>query len=299
MKYIFVINGREDKVGDINNFLDKELHGLKIDTQKYYTRGIGDGLRFVRIHCDLHPKDEECFVACGGSGTLNEVASGVAGYENKCIAAIPFGATNDFLKMFPEMDFRSIKKLVNGTEKLIDLIKLNDNYCINLVNSGFSAYVAMESVRFSGNKGLDAKAYRKGVVFSVLTKRRHKIKVTIDDEKINRHKILQCDICNGTVCGGQYLSAPNAVLDDGLMEVYVYKSKWLFGFIRLMNYYKKGTQQQTSYGRRKIVYRRAKKVILDSKDLIYLCVDGEILASRHYEMTILPQHIRFILPEKL
>ena len=79
MYYIFIVNGREDK-GHILEDLNRQIQevGVGLDYEIYRTRGVGDGTRFVRIYCDLHPAAKVCFVACGGSGTMNEVASNSA-----------------------------------------------------------------------------------------------------------------------------------------------------------------------------------------------------------------------------
>ena len=38
--------------------------------------------------------------ACGGDGTVSEVANGIAGYPNAAMTVIPSGTGNDFLKNF-------------------------------------------------------------------------------------------------------------------------------------------------------------------------------------------------------
>ncbi len=106
MHYIFVINGREDKRW-IADEVDRQIRqlGSSLDYEIYTTSGAGDGTRFTRIYCDLHPNARVCFVACGGTGTLNEVASGLAGFKGKSLALLAFGTTNDFTKNFPDRDF--------------------------------------------------------------------------------------------------------------------------------------------------------------------------------------------------
>ena len=75
MKYIYIINGRADKAPAYQEFFDqlKEIPHLH---EVYTTLGEGDATRYVRLYCDLHPEEEVCFVACGGNGIINGVASG-------------------------------------------------------------------------------------------------------------------------------------------------------------------------------------------------------------------------------
>ena len=119
MHYIFIINGREDKA-----FIEEDLtrqireYGPGLDYEIYKTRGVGDGTRFVRIYCDLHPAAKVCFVACGGSGTMNEVVSGMVGSTGKTLAILAYGETNDFLKCFPDRDFTSLSRMLNGSVRV-------------------------------------------------------------------------------------------------------------------------------------------------------------------------------------
>ena len=105
MHYIFIINARSDKANiaaDVERQIQESRLGL--DYEIYLTRGIGDGTRFVKIYCDLHPNAKVCFVACGGTGTLNEVVSGMVGSHDKQLALLAYGSTNDFTKCFPDRD---------------------------------------------------------------------------------------------------------------------------------------------------------------------------------------------------
>lgn len=68
MYYIFVINGREDRAWILEEIKHQiQASNVRFDYETYVTRGVGDGTRFVKIYCDLHPQSEVCFVACGGS----------------------------------------------------------------------------------------------------------------------------------------------------------------------------------------------------------------------------------------
>ena len=122
MYWIFVVNGREDK-RFIEVDLQKQLTGTGIEYEIYRTQGEGDATRFVRIYCDFHPEDEVCFVACGGNGTLSEVAGGVVGTRNKSVAMLAYGATSSFSCYFPGRNFRSVKDLIAGETRQSDIIR--------------------------------------------------------------------------------------------------------------------------------------------------------------------------------
>jgi len=297
MLYFFIINGQPQKLPAITEFLDRELKDLKINCERYITQGSGDGTRFVRFYCDLHQKDEVCFVACGGSGTVNEVASGIAGFEHKSMAIVPFGNTNDFIKIYPDRDFKSIGKILEGETVKLDLIKAGDWYSLNYINCGFDAECAAlgEEMKEKGVDGVTA--YKKAVFRSILSSRYNRIKVWADGELISGNRIMLVGMGNGQWCGGQYHCAPLAKPDDGLIEVCLIKAIPLVDFLYMLPRYTDGTYMQNDFCRVRLVSRSVKTLRLESKNLFHLCLDGEIVRGRKFEVSILPRHISLVLPK--
>ena len=298
MYYIFVINGRGDYADRIKADLNRQLAEVDIQHEFYFTEGIGDGTRFVRIYCDLHRKKEVCFIACGGSGTANEVASGIVGFDGKSMAFLAYGATNDFTKYYDELDFTSLKKILNGELHQIDIIKANDSYSMNVINVGFDASVAHLANRYL-EQGLNGvRAFRKGLWDSLVSHRLNNIRVVADGVRLNKRVMLLCSIGNASWCGGQYRCSPKADTEDGLMEVCLLKPMLLMDFIRMLPKYTKGTYLDDKFSLKRLEYRQAKHVELDSKDLIYISNDGEIVASSHFDIDILPKALNIVLPAK-
>lgn len=290
---MFIINGRADKAF-IRPDVEKQLKGLDIQYKLVTTRGQGEGTRIVNLYCDLHPEEEVCFVACGGSGTANEVASGIVGRTNKYMAFMGYGGTNDLLKCFPGRNFLSIKDILEGEKTKIDAIKVNESYSINVINGGMDAMVAYyweifnsEGVKNSMNKAL----FR-----AILHDRFNRIKVVADGEVLSGRTIMQATISNGKVCGGQFVSSPNAVLDDGLMELSVFKAMSLPTLLYILPKYIKGIHLQDKFAMRHIRFKQVKHVELSSKQLIHLSLDGEDVASPFFDIRILERSVNFILP---
>lgn len=296
MRYIFVINGRQDKafiLGEVEKKL-AELGMSQCDT--YVTTGVGDGTRYVRIWCDLHREETACFVACGSSGTVNEVASGIVGFEHKCMAIWHFAGSCDFIKALPGRDFSSLEEILAGEHKHIDIIRVGDSYALNMVCVGFSAIAAAEGSRLI-EEG-KSNPYVRGVFLSILNARINRLKVIADGKPLNRHTMLTGDIANGIYSGGQYKVAPQAKIDDGLMEVLVIRPMLLISFIIMNKYYEKGEHLTRKFCLRRLKRVQAKHVELVSPDLITLSLDGEIVASSSFSIDILPGAIDMILPRQ-
>ena len=298
MHYIFVIHGRADYKDRIQKELESQLSELSLtDYRFYFTNGPGDATRFVRIHNDLHPKEEECFVACGGSGIVNEVVSGIIGFPNKKMAIMAFGSTNDFTKLFPERNFMSIKAILNGEDFKSDIIKVNDYYSLNVINSGFDAHVAWVGNNYIAQGMEGAKAYRKAIFKCLLSSRFNKAVIEVDGKRISGRRFLLCDIGNGRYCGGQFLCCPKAEVDDGMMDFCYFRAMSLLSFLICMKYYAVGEQFTNKFCRKRATWYRANNARIRTKNkLIHLCLDGEIVASRDFHLEVLPKAVNLILP---
>lgn len=293
MRYIFIINGRQNYAG-VREDVIRQASELHFEYSIYTTIGVGDATRYTRIYCDLHPTDEVCFVACGGSGTCNEVASGIVGSTNKLMAVLAYGTTNDLLKCFPEYDFLSIKKILSGSEIRLDILKVNDDYALNTCNFGFDAIVAKEANYLLENNR--KYPYERGIFNALFYGRFNRIKVIADGKPLNNNYLLSCALGNGKYVGGQFLCTPNADLTDGLMDICLIKAIPLFRFFKILPHYKKGEHVGEAFEKH-IVHTRAKHVDIYAKNLINVVLDGEILPGTEFSVDVLPQEIRFVLPE--
>ena len=318
MKYIYIINGRADKASHYSEFFE-QLKQIPHVHDVYTTLGEGDATRYVRLYCDLHPNEEVCFVACGGNGIINGVASGLVGYfeyikegaaaddvvkshspapeEHFTMAVLYFGgATQDFIINFPGRNFRSIREMLAGTVKPIDVIKVNDSYCVNVCNIGFNARVASRANELVAKGKSAHQAYTRGVINAILTSRYNRIKVTVDGERIDGGLMILCTFANGRRVGGEFNCAPTAKVDDGLIDVCLFRAMSLLRFLTLVPLYRKGEHIGSLSGRGKVIFRQAHEVVISSRDIIDIYLDGELLPGSRFEMKILPGALPLRLP---
>lgn len=306
MKYIYIINGREDKLPHYKEFHD-QLKEVQHTYEIYTTLGEGDATRFVRLYCDLHPEEEVCFVACGGLGITNEVASGLVGFSQavkpsgnkviKTMAILSFGGnTGDFLINYPDRDFRSVKGMLAGSVSNIDILKVNDSYCVNVCNIGFNSKVASRANELMSQGKSAHEAFTRGVVNAILTSRYNRIKVIVDGKRIALGYMILCTLANGQRVGGEFYTAPYAKLDDGLMEVCYFRAMSLLRFLQLIPLYRKGEHIGSRVGKNKVLYRQAREVTVSSNDLIDIYLDGEQLTGSQFDIVVLPKALPLRLP---
>lgn len=302
MKHIFVVNpaaGSHDCTEEVQQNAEKYFG--ESDFEIYRTAGPGDATEFVKNTCA--GTDEECrFYACGGDGTLNEVVRGCIGFDNASITVYPCGSGNDYIKYYGKYDdFKDMGRLVNGTEHKVDLMKIGDNYSINIVNFGFDVSVVKTMLKVKRKKLLGGKrAYFVGVASSVITAMKTPCKVTVDGERIGKKdKMLLCTVANGKYVGGSFKCAPRSKNDDGLLEVCFVNPVSRFTFIRLLGAYTNGTHLDDKRFTDKICYKQGRIIEIEAGPGFDICVDGELVAGEKFTVEVVPGAIRFVEPQAL
>ena len=210
MKHIFIINptaGKSDsrqKIYDMAESL-RQKHGL--DVQCILTKKQGHATELARKLCESG--EELRFYACGGDGTVNEVANGIIGYDNAAMSVIPVGTGNDFLKNFGDdaEKFRDAENLWDGPQFPMDAIDVNGRVALTIACSGIDARVAKDVHKYSESPLLDGKGsyiYSLAVNFLFKGIGSHWI-VTLDDVPMEGDWSLIA-VCNGRCAehaGGQ------------------------------------------------------------------------------------------------
>ena len=304
MKYIFIINpfaGPRNAEEFIKNEVSKALaaSSTEYEIEFYVTNTPGDATEFVAKYADEHPNLDVCFIACGGDGTVYEVANGVVGKDNAYMCVYPCGSGNDYVKYYGGREpFFDIIGIFEGSVRDVDVMKVGDKYSINICNFGFESAVAdcISSVKrlpIIGGKN----AYYTGIAKAIFTSMKNKCSVYADGELLNPDgKILLCSLGNGSYVGGSFNCSPKSDNTDGLMEVCLVKPVSLPRFISLIPYYEKGTHLESDKFDDILVYRRAKTVKIEATEGFKLTLDGEIIKAAEVTVENIKGGIHFIVP---
>lgn len=303
MKHVFILNPMAGS-GKQAEALREKIRALPCEYELYETTEHRDATRFVRAYCETHGGPIR-FYACGGDGTIKEVAEGMLGRKDVSLSVCPIGSGNDFVKIFGGAElFSEPKNLIGAPAHPIDVIRVSgdgieDTYSVNVVNFGFEASVAgkMNDVRrkpLIGGKN----AYTTGILISLFTAMHNHAEVYADGEKINPDgSFLLCTLANGGYVGGAYHCAPRASVNDGLLELCLVKPVSVLSFANLIGAYKNGTHLEDPRFKDIMTYRRAKKVEVVFKKPELLCLDGEMLRTAHFTAEAAREAICFAAPE--
>ena len=308
MKHLIVLNGA---AGSFNEAIEEQIKTAfeGLDYEVYKTEGPRSVIPFLRGYLKKNAKDTVRVYACGGDGTVHEVANGLVGAENAELAIMPVGTGNDFIKIYGDQaKFKDFKNLINAKPHKIDLSKLSsgdlqeDLYSINVINFGFDAIVGAMG-NFYKTNGLPEEAVKKGMdPYDYALKhdamkhgRFNDIEVYADGEKLNERQMLLATLAQGQYVGGKFRCAPKSDNTDGYIDVCVLKTMTFLGLGMIIGTYTKGKHLDRK--RRKIVYRRAKEIKMVSPKEFYVCIDGEMVKGREFTVTSVPGAINIAIPE--
>lgn len=226
---------------------------------------------------------------------MSEVAAGVVGAKNKSVAMLSYGATSSFSCYFPGRNFRSVKDLVEGETMKSDIIKCNNDYSINVANFGFDSMCG-----FFGDMYIregKSQPYLRGTLRALLFNRVNNFRIVVDGKRMSRGLTMMCVVANSKYYGEFYKCAPNAEIDDGWFDVVIARFCPLLVFLILFGKFKTGEYVNSKFARLVFKFCKGRHIEASSKDLIYLLVDGETVASTHFTIDLLEKAVTLRIPK--
>lgn len=301
MKHLFIINPHAG-VCSHEKHIRRAIESLTtpIDYTIYVKQQRGDSRRIIKEFATKYNNEEVRVYACGGDGTLNEVAAAVVGLTNVAFTSYACGSGNDYIKYYGNTHrFRNIESLINGTPHAIDIMKVNDTYALNATHFGLDYKVACTMHRLRRNILVGRRlCYPSAIAWVFLTGMTDKCEVYADGKRLNEtNEILLCTIANGRYVGGSYCCAPRSSNCDGWLEVCLVKPVGLLKVLQLMNTYKKGNHLEDKRFEKYIHYCRAQKITIKGGNSFGISLDGEPTKGREFNVEIIPQAVRFIVPQ--
>lgn len=252
------------------------------------------------------------FISVGGDGTNNEVINGIFTQEvvpttEITMGALPIGTGNDWRRTFDiPIDYpKVIKILKKGHVFVHDIGKLtyyNDGdsqvrYFLNAAGTGLDEMVcdATNLMKRQGKGG--AMRYLLGIVKCLMNYKYVRLQLEIDGEKVLDDYVLSLSVGNCRYIGGGMMMMPNAVPDDGILDVTVVRQLSMLKFIaNVKNIYSGAFVKKI----KEVQTYRGQKIRITSNPPHSLKVEteGENLNNSPFDFEILPKAINMIVPDK-
>ena len=299
MKHVFIINptaGKKDCTARMMDMAKALAARHSLDLECILTQRSGHAMETARA---LAASGREVRIyACGGDGTINEVANGIAGSDNAAMTCIPVGTGNDFLKNFGDAAplFADAENLWDGPVMPLDAIDCNGRLALTVACSGFDAQVADDVHKYGklpllGGQG--SYILSLGVNF-LLRSLGHRWTITLDGEAMSGEFALAA-VCNGRYYGGGFMPVAEARMDDGVLNTLVVRKVSRAAFLRFVGAYSKGLYYTLPQVARCYA---AREITIESQDRdIVTCLDGESLYSRRVTLGLSEKKVNFFGPE--
>ncbi len=230
-------------------------------------------------------------VAAGGDGTVNEVVNGIAG-SGVALGILPVGTMNVFAAELglPNDLAAAWSVILAGYTRKIDLVRANTRYFVQLAGVGLDAQVVQET-SWNFKKNFGPLSYVISAA-QIAARKPPRLIVEADDREREGSFVL---IGNGRFYGGPVAVFKDARIDDGLLDVLIFKN---LGYLDIARYL--GTIFMGKHtGLADVEYFQTKRAAVRSDEDVPVEVDGEVIAQLPITFRISSRKLRVLVPEPL
>ena len=231
-------------------------------------------------------------IVYGGDGTFNEVINGILSRDDQympTLGFLPGGSGNSVMHHFNKLNLKKACNLIiDNRIKKIDVMEIvypnNIEYSINILGWGMVTDIGnlAEKMRWLGPI-----RYNVASLFYILNTNKRYANISIDGVNSSGHYLFIL-IANTKYTGKGMMIAPNAQLDDGLLDLIIVKNNInKIQLIKLLSQLYTGEHIYSKY----VDYRQIKNLnIIPSKN-DYLNIDGEIYGTTPVTISILSKKL--------
>ncbi len=229
-------------------------------------------------------------VAAGGDGTINEIVNGIAGH-NITLGVLPIGTMNVFATELglPVNDLAGCWKIIqqNKTHR-VDLPRANRKHFVQLAGVGLDAQAVKETSR-AFKRSFGPLSY---LISAVQIASRTPPVLRIESEEAVTGEGSFVLVGNGRLYGGRFPFFKQAVMDDGLLDVIVFKRLNYVDIIR----YLQDVVFTPQISSPEVEYFQTKRLRVTSDEVVPVEIDGELVGNCPVEFKIRAGGLRVLTP---
>ncbi|HEX4629717.1 MAG TPA: diacylglycerol kinase family protein [Chthoniobacterales bacterium] len=251
------------------------------------TSGAGEAERIAR---NAVVEGYEKIVAAGGDGTVNEIVNGIAGH-NVTLGLLPIGTMNVFATELglPLNDLAGCWKIIeeNRTHR-VDLPRANGQHFVQLAGVGLDAQAVKETSR-AFKRSFGPLSY---LISAVQVASRTPPVLRIESEDASTDEGSFVLVGNGRLYGGRFPFFKQALMDDGLLDVIVFKRLNYLDIIR----YLQDVVFTPQISSPEVEYFKTKRLRVSSEETVPVEIDGELVGNCPVEFKIRAGGLRVLTP---
>ena len=229
-------------------------------------------------------------VAAGGDGTVNQVANGIAG-SDAALGILPMGTVNVFAMELglPSDDLALCWDVIEaGNIRLVDLPSANQKYFVQLGGIGLDAQAVKETT-LAFKRSLGPLSY---LISAAHIAARQAPKLSIESENASVWEGSFVLVGNGRLYGGPFPFFKQAIIDDGLLDIVVFKR---LGYLEIIKYLH-DVVFSSDIRVPEIEYFQTRHLRVSSDQDVPLELDGELAGSCPVEFQMHEKALRVVAP---
>jgi YegS/Rv2252/BmrU family lipid kinase len=262
--------------------------GLQVTANFLFTESQGHAGQLARESIGAA---HDLVVACGGDGTVNEVASALSG-TGTTMSIFPIGSGNGLARHYqiPNQPETWLPAIITGKTIGHDAARINGHLAFNVSGIGFDAHVASLFGK-DGKRGFNS--YLRLIISEFRKYRSFKSVVTTDLESQPLDSFMM-PIAVASQFGNSAFIAPDAETNDGLTDLQVVRKMPAFQVlpfaIRVFTKSIKGSSYATSF--------RSKTIQIACEHEQPLHIDGEPQGKHnHFNIESIKSAIQLRIPD--
>lgn len=238
---------------------------------------------------EIKPGEFRKVIAAGGDGTINIVVNAMI--QNNIdlpIAIFPSGTANDFAYYFdiPHDIESMVKVALEEHYTYADIGRVNAKYFVNVAAMGFLVDVSQKTDPNIKNTLGVISYYLKGVT-EIPNLRPIPVKIT-SEEYTSEDRIYFMLVMNGRSAGGFKRIAPLAEVNDGLLDVMLFKEMPILELAPLLFNVMTGQHHEN----KNVEFFQTKRLLVESEQQVGTDIDGEKGAEFPLDIEVLPRKFR-------
>ncbi|EGA88737.1 hypothetical protein GPDM_13651 [Planococcus donghaensis MPA1U2] len=261
------------------------------ETSCHATTSEGDAIQAAAHAVE---REFDLVIAVGGDGTLNEVVSGIAKFENRPkVGLIPMGTTNDFARAvhIPRDITKAVDIILKGDSIPVDIGLMNeDRYFINIAGGGRLTELTYE-VPSKLKTVLGQMAYYLKGIEMLPSIRSSRVRIEYDGQVFDDSAMMFLIGLTNSVGGFEKL-APDASINDGKFTLLILKELNMAEFIRVASLALRGEHLSDPH----VIYAKASEIKVTTEERVLLNLDGEYGGVLPATFKNLANHIEIYVP---
>jgi YegS/Rv2252/BmrU family lipid kinase len=260
-------------------------NGIEHRTER--TRGLDHARELARAAA----ASGEVAVAFGGDGLVGAVA-GALRHTDGVLGVLPGGRGNDFARVLgiPLEPVAACRVLTTGVERVLDLGEAGGETFVGIASCGFDSYgnkIANETRLVRGNL-----VYTYAALRVLVRWRPARFRIELDGQEIVHVVGYSVAVANSKAYGGGMYLAPDASLEDGLLDVVTISQMPKLRFLRLLPTVFSGRHVRVP----EVSVRRAHELRVSADRPFTMYADGDVIAELPVTVRALPRAVRVIVP---